>query len=169
MEHKTFTDTYQTGSTHPPKSYRGLIAVLLVLVIFLCGIFTGLSLMNIRLFRQLDASSEQDALAFCRAADETRPRSCQVLGFSPKDMDEFWQIYQERPNGMYIAHVDENSDAAQKGILPGDVLLQLDDTPIEDSEDLETWLSVKPSSPSARVLLYREGKKIAVTVKLGKS
>ena len=40
---------YQTGSTRPPKSNRGLIAVLLVVIIFLGGIASALSLLNIRL------------------------------------------------------------------------------------------------------------------------
>ena len=44
-------DYYQTGSTRPPKNNRGLIAVLLVVIIFLGGIVSALSLLNIRLFR----------------------------------------------------------------------------------------------------------------------
>ncbi len=46
--------TYQTGSTHPPKSRGGLIAFLLVLVILLLGAVTILGVMNIKLFRQLE-------------------------------------------------------------------------------------------------------------------
>ena len=42
-------DTYRTGSTRPPKSRGGLIALLLVLVILLYGITTILSVVNIRL------------------------------------------------------------------------------------------------------------------------
>lgn len=45
---------YGTGSTHPPKSHSGLVAVLLVLVIFLGGIASALGLLNIRLFRRLE-------------------------------------------------------------------------------------------------------------------
>ena len=43
---------YQTGRTRPPKSYGGLIAVLLVTVIFIGGIASALSLLNIRPFQQ---------------------------------------------------------------------------------------------------------------------
>lgn len=42
-------DYYQTGSTKPPKSHGGLIAVLLALVILLSGIVSALSLLNIRI------------------------------------------------------------------------------------------------------------------------
>ena len=48
--------TYQTGSTQPPKHSSGIIAFLLGLVIFLCGISTALGLMNIQLFRQLSTA-----------------------------------------------------------------------------------------------------------------
>ena len=46
--------TYRTGATRPRKSHGGLIAVLLILVILLGGIVTILSVVNIRLFRQMN-------------------------------------------------------------------------------------------------------------------
>ena len=49
---------YGTGKTQPPKSHGGIIALLCVLVIFLCGLVTILSILNIRLFRQLNAQPE---------------------------------------------------------------------------------------------------------------
>ncbi len=45
-------DTYQTGSTRPPKSHGGLVAVLLMAMILLCGIVSILTILNIRLFRE---------------------------------------------------------------------------------------------------------------------
>lgn len=62
-------ETYQTGTTQPPKSHGGLIAMLFGLVILLCGLTTALSLMNIRMFWQLNApeqSSKEIALSFTR-------------------------------------------------------------------------------------------------------
>ncbi len=44
--------SYETGSTRPPKSHRGLIAFLLILVIFLGGISSALGVLNIRLLAQ---------------------------------------------------------------------------------------------------------------------
>ena len=41
---------YRTGRTNPPKTRRGLLAVFLVAVIFFAGVFTAVSLLNIRLF-----------------------------------------------------------------------------------------------------------------------
>ena len=50
---------FGTGKTEPPKSYSGIIALLLILVIFLSGIVSLLSFMNIKLFRQLSEQSKQ--------------------------------------------------------------------------------------------------------------
>ncbi len=44
---------YGTGRTQPPKNHTGLVALLLILVIFLTGIVTVLGILNIRLSRQL--------------------------------------------------------------------------------------------------------------------
>ena len=44
---------YGTGRTQPPKSHSGLVAILLIVVIFLTGTVTLLGFMNIRMFQQL--------------------------------------------------------------------------------------------------------------------
>ena len=54
-------DSYETGSTKPPKNRGGLLCVLLVAVVLLGGITSALGIMNIRLFRQLNEGGEQSA------------------------------------------------------------------------------------------------------------
>lgn len=46
-------DSYQTGSTNPPKKRSGLVAGLCVAVILLLGVISALGVMNIRLFQKL--------------------------------------------------------------------------------------------------------------------
>ena len=46
---------YETGRTRPPKSHNGLIAILLVVVIFLSGLVSFLGVLNVKLFAQLKA------------------------------------------------------------------------------------------------------------------
>ena len=58
---------YGTGCTEPPKSHRAVIALLLVAVIFLGGISTALSVLNIRMFRQLNERGEENAVAYASA------------------------------------------------------------------------------------------------------
>ena len=66
---------YQTGSTRPPKSRRGIFAVLLVVVIFFGGIISALSLMNIHLFQQLSNETEEASFRFSpeESIEETEP------------------------------------------------------------------------------------------------
>lgn len=47
-------DHYQNGSTQPPKNRGGMIAMFFVAAIFLGGIISGMSLLNIHLFSQSD-------------------------------------------------------------------------------------------------------------------
>ena len=60
---------YGTGPTEPPKNRGGLIALLLILIIFLCGIVTVLGILNVRLFNQL-SRQEEDYLSIA-VVDET--------------------------------------------------------------------------------------------------
>ena len=64
---------YETGRTRPPKSHGGLIAILLVVVIFLCGLVSALGVMNIKLFTQLKELSqpkEDPQLSFINENEE---------------------------------------------------------------------------------------------------
>ena len=57
---------YGTGRTRPPKSHTGIVALLLVIVIFLTGIITVLGLLNVKLFRELstqETAAEEDTLS----------------------------------------------------------------------------------------------------------
>lgn len=64
---------YGTGCTEPPKSHRALVAVLLVAVIFLGGIATAMSLLNMKLFRELNRQETQNAVAFSMANKAAAP------------------------------------------------------------------------------------------------
>ena len=58
LDHPWDDGVYGTGPTEPPKSRGGLVALLLILVIFLCGIVTVLGILNVRLFVQLKTMEE---------------------------------------------------------------------------------------------------------------
>lgn len=68
---------YETGRTRPPKNYGGLAAVLLVIVIFLGGLVSALSVLNIKLFAQLnDQSGGEEAVSFVSEMEEEDPTVC---------------------------------------------------------------------------------------------
>ena len=77
--------SWQTGSTNPPKSRSGIVAVLLVLVIFLSGIVTVLGILNVKLFQQLKQQETEEDLAISYNAQqpsetgETQPAETQPV------------------------------------------------------------------------------------------
>ncbi len=77
-------DSYQTGSFPPPKKHGGLIAVLLVAVIFLGGIASAMSILNIRLFRKLHDTNEDASSLFFSQADDPGPAVPPIDKEAPK-------------------------------------------------------------------------------------
>ena len=67
---------YGTGSTQPPKSHRALLALLLVIIIFLGGIATALSILNIRLFHE--RHQREDALTVAYAVQSQTEAEAEV-------------------------------------------------------------------------------------------
>ena len=66
--------SWQTGSTRPPKDRGGTMALLLILIIFLCGIITVLGILNVKLFNQLQVREEAPAsISFTPEETETAP------------------------------------------------------------------------------------------------
>ena len=70
-DHPWDDGVYGNGITEPPKNRNGLLALLLILVIFLCGIIALLGILNVKLFAQLSQEQQKDiSLAIM---DETDP------------------------------------------------------------------------------------------------
>ena len=163
--------TYQTGSTRPPKSHGGVVAFLLGLVIFLCGISTSLGLMNIELTQQLNDQTDSDfcSVAFSRTADtETYAvAKCSPLGFTGQAVSQFWQLYNDLPQGVYITYVGNNTEAAAKGVSPGDILLSLDGIQITDMDALTAQLSTHQSGDTVIITIYRSGKHHQYSLTIG--
>ena len=62
--------SYQTGSTTPPRDYASVVAVVLAAVIFLSGISTALSILNIRIFADANLSQGRQLPAVAYVAGE---------------------------------------------------------------------------------------------------
>lgn len=74
---------YGTGRTEPPKHRSGLLAMMLILIIFLCGIITVLGILNVRLFQQL-RSQDPAELAISFRDVETQPQETAAAETQPK-------------------------------------------------------------------------------------
>ena len=158
---------YQIGNTQLPKSHRGLIAFLLVVIILLGSVVGILGMMNVHLFRQLDMLQAQDSTPMRFDEDSTADSSMPVvqsesaeilvLGLSGYILSSFDQMVYHLPNGFYVSSVSEGSDAAAKGILPGDVLTQLNGVGLTDADTLEAQVQNCQPGDSVSLVVFRSG------------
>lgn len=85
-QHNWDDSVYGTGNTNPPKRHGGLFALMLILIIFLCGILTVLGILNVKLFRQL-RSSQSPELPISFSDAETVPAQTLPPPSLPVDED----------------------------------------------------------------------------------
>ena len=71
-DHNWDDSVYGTGRTEPPKSRGGLVALLLILVIFLCGIVTVLGILNVKMFTQLNQEKKDLSIAYVDGTEPTQ-------------------------------------------------------------------------------------------------
>jgi len=151
-----FDSEYRTGSTQPPKSYRIIIALLMMAVIFLGGIVSALGMMNIRLFHALKQQNpDPAALAFAdtQPAPVSRCASGKpCLGITGEAISDFCRSYYSLPQGLYVTQI-----AYDVGIYTGDVLLSVDGTSIHDPESLDVLLCGYSVGDRVEAVIYRNG------------
>ncbi len=68
--------------------------------------------------------------------------------------------------GALIVRVDQPSPAASAGIEAGDVILQIDDTKVQEADDVVGAFLEARVGQTMTLVLWREGKKVNVTLKL---
>lgn len=159
--------TYQTGVTKPEKSHSGVVAVLLMLVIFLCGIATALGLVNIKLFTdtQTDEGVQAVPMNFVeRSMDSVQAEHKGVvtfgeLGFAGREVRGVYRSYYNLPEGIYITQVSGNSPASRAGIVPGDVLVGFGGQEGPTVDGLQKLLQGHTGEKTAKISVFRQNKK----------
>ena len=73
----------------------------------------------------------------------------------------------ELRGGAVIAEVEPGSPAAQAGLRPGDVIVEVEGQPILDAGDLRNLVGVMPAGTGLDVVLYRAGRERSVKVRIG--
>lgn len=159
------TGTYETGVTQPGKSYRGVIAVLLMAVIFLSGVVTALGLMNVRLFRELktDGTDQPAPVSFEAPAangEDISPYVRMDVGTQIPELG-IWYVmvsgicnqYYEIPMGPMVTSV--TGLVKDSGIRAGDVLCSVKGQSVEKAEDLLAVLELCENGEQVQITFYR--------------
>lgn len=177
---------FGTGNTMPPKEHGGIIALLLIAVIFLSGIVSALSFLNIKLFQQLNQQSEQPDTVPISFSDEehampSAPTDISAhpdtysrdhisgrptLGLEGDTISRFDQYYFRIPAGLLLTDVGEDSDAAAQGIEPGDILISVDGTQIYTQTELDSIVYAHEIGDTVDVVIYRSGAQYSLTLTL---
>ena len=167
------TGTYQTGRTQPPKRYHNLIAFLIALVILLSGISTALSIMNLKLYWKLNAVEKVPQVAFSRSEDTPQPTEAvheevralqEHLGISGTVIPDVYQRYYKLPQGIYVSQVASGSEAQEKGVVAGDIIISLGGYEIQDDLLLDKWVSSLEEGDPVELILYRTGTEMALSL-----
>ena len=157
---------YRTGRTQPDKSNRGLIALLLICVIFLGGIVSVLSLMNIHLFRQLKQVNAGAPVSFSKGDSlpaDTEALGLTLAGMTFQELPVLYQQIYDLPPGLYISQVATGSHAEALGITPGDVLISVGDTPVTQLDALQSLFG--NTQTQVVLTLHRDGQSVTVTLR----
>ena len=167
-------DSYKTGSTKPPKKRGGLVAGLLVAVILLAGVSSILGMMNIQLFRMLEAEKE-NSVAFVPSetkyvapGEEQETTGKPRLGLTVGSISELDRRFYQLPAGALVSKADPQGCAADAGIAVGDIILWFNGARILTAQDLEQALQECQADDAVEVVFYRHrtGKEYRVTVML---
>ena len=155
-------DVYETGRTQPPKDRNGLVSFLLVVIILLGGLVSALSILNVRLFAQLQFQENENSLMSVilettePTAPDQLPRSGRDdLGLTGEKVSTFYQRYYGLPEGLYVTAVESGSAADLLGIEPGDILLSLGGSPITDADSFTAILRSAKVGDVLEGILYR--------------
>ncbi len=81
--------SWQTVFTQPPKEHNGSMAMLMILIIFLCGIITVLGILNVKLFAQLQSKEEAStSISFTPEEAEALAETMDILSSDPTAVPE---------------------------------------------------------------------------------
>jgi serine protease Do len=72
----------------------------------------------------------------------------------------------DRPRGALVSSVEKDGPAQRAGIKPGDVILKVDDEPIEQTSDLSNYITRRKPGDESTVTVSRRGKEEKISVRI---
>ena len=88
------------------------------------------------------------------------------LGLTGEAVLPFYQYYNQMPAGLLITWVDPNSDAAQKGIVDGDVLISIDGLQVTSMDQVKSALYDHEAGQTVQAVIYRNRQQYLVDLVL---
>lgn len=79
------------------------------------------------------------------------------LGVAYQVVTQRTAILNEVPQGMYVSQVVNDSPADQAGLEPGDIITKLDDTDMNNDNDLGSFIREKEIGDSINIEYWRDG------------
>lgn len=89
-----------------------------------------------------------------------------TLGISGEGLSSFYQHYYRMPAGLYITQVSQSSEAYEKGVEEGDLLLSINDTPVTSMDDLKSTIFSCEVGQTVQVAIYRGGQQYLLELTL---
>ncbi|HIR30631.1 MAG TPA: trypsin-like peptidase domain-containing protein [Candidatus Faecousia faecavium] len=89
-----------------------------------------------------------------------------TLGISGEGLSSFYQHYYRMPAGLYITQVSQSSEAYEKGVEEGDLLLSINDTPVTSMDDLKSTIFSCEVGQTVQVTIYRGGQQYLLELTL---
>jgi C-terminal processing protease CtpA/Prc len=89
------------------------------------------------------------------------------LGVQVIDVSEELGEYFDTDEGALVIEVMEDSGAEEAGVKSGDVIIEVDGKPVEDSEDLTRLLQKREKGDDVELVLVRKGEKMKLDAVLG--
>jgi len=88
--------------------------------------------------------------------------------FQPLTPDLAKSFGLETEKGALIANVEKDTPAEKAGLKAGDVILEYDGKPINEGNELPRYVAVTPIDKKVPVVVFRDGKKLEVSIVIGK-
>lgn len=85
------------------------------------------------------------------------------------DLVEEYGLKLRENRGFYIEEVEKRSPAQMGGILPGDVIIEIDNKPVRNYEDIERAMKYNIVGDKLSVKVNRTGKEVIIPIALRKS
>ncbi|HEY8963543.1 MAG TPA: DegQ family serine endoprotease [Alphaproteobacteria bacterium] len=125
---------------------------------------------------ELEAAEEQGLVEKQTPAEAMQPQSgedipqlgAKLLALSPEIRTQFGIV--SDVNGLVVMDVDPNSDAIRKGLAEGDVIVEMNQTPVVTVQDAKGAVeaALKAGKSSVLLLINRQGDIQFIAVKLSK-